>query len=123
VKNLIDIASVAPIPVWQSVRARRIEGEQLTMAVVELAPNAPVPEHRHANEQLGIVIQGQVQMRVGDEERTLGPGGTWRVLANEPHSIIRTGPDGAIVIDVFTPIRSDWDALGTEEVQSPLWPR
>ena len=68
-----------------------------------------MPEHRHPNEQCGIVIRGQVRFRIGDETRSIGPGGTWRILGNEPHEV-HTGPEGATVIDAFAPIRSDWEA-------------
>ena len=118
--NLVDLADLPPIPVWAGVIARRVQGERLTLAVVELAPNAIVPEHRHPNEQNGLVIQGRVLFRCGDEERELGLGGTWRILGGVPHSVV-AGPDGAVVIDVFTPIRDDWDRFGALD-QPPLWP-
>jgi quercetin dioxygenase-like cupin family protein len=118
--NLVDLADHAPINVWEGVIARRVQGERITLAVVELAPNAIVPEHRHPNEQNGMVIQGQVRFRCGDEERELGPGGTWRILGDVPHSVL-AGPDGAVVIDVFTPIRDDWDRFEVLD-QPPVWP-
>jgi len=118
--NLVDLADLPPIHVWEGVIARRVQGERLTLAVVELAPNAIVPEHRHPNEQNGLVIQGRVLFRCGDEERELGLGGTWRILGGVPHSVV-AGPDGAVVIDVFTPIRDDWDRFGVLD-QPPLWP-
>ena len=102
--NLVELAEITPIRVWEGVVARRVQGEQLTLAVVELAPDSIVPEHRHPNEQCGIVIRGQVRFRIGDETRSIGPGGTWRILGNEPHEV-HTGPEGATVIDVFAPIR------------------
>jgi len=123
--NLADLAELQAIQVWDDVVARRVQGEQLTLAVVELAPNAIVPEHRHPNEQCGLVISGQVTFRIADEERVLGPGGTWRIVANTPHEVV-TGPDGAVVIDVFAPARSDWEDrpfVGSrEEPATPLWP-
>jgi hypothetical protein len=79
--NLADLADLTPIQVWDGVVARRVQGEQLTLAVVELGPDAIVPSHRHANEQCGLVIEGEVTFRIGDEERVLGPGGTWRSSA------------------------------------------
>ena len=118
--NLVDLADLTPIRVWEGVLARRVQGERITLAVVELGPNAIVPEHRHPNEQNGLVIQGRVLFRCGDEERELGPGGTWRILGDVPHSVV-TGPDGAILIDVFTPIRDDWDSFDVLD-QPPLWP-
>ena len=72
--NLVDLADLAPIRVWAGVLARRVQGERITLAVVELAPNAIVPEHRHPNEQNGLVIQGRVLFRCGDEEREMGRG-------------------------------------------------
>ena len=124
--NLVDLADIAPIQVWDDVVARRVQGDQATVAVVELAPNAVVPEHRHPNEQLGLVIEGEMRFRIADEERTVGPGGTWRILSDVPHEV-QAGPEGAVVIDVFAPARHDWDsrpAAGTaEEPLVPLWPR
>src|SRR5437762_6923320 len=98
--NLADLAELTPIQVWDGVVARRVQGERLTLAVVELAPDSIVPEHRHPNEQCGLVIEGQVTFRIGEEERNLGPGGTWRITSDTPHSVV-TGPHGAVVIDVF----------------------
>jgi quercetin dioxygenase-like cupin family protein len=124
--NLVDLADSVPIQVWEGVVARRVQGEKLTLAVVELAPDSVVPEHRHANEQCGLVIEGEVTFRIADEERVLGPGGTWRILADAPHSVV-TGPGGAVVIDVFAPARDDWDdrpVVGTEDEPAVLvWPR
>ena len=62
-----------------------MDGERITLAVVELDPDAVVAEHAHENEQLGIVLQGRMSFRVGEETRELGPGGTWTIPANTPH--------------------------------------
>src|SRR5206468_9714256 len=49
--NLQDLADLPLLEIWgEGVRARRIQGERITLAIVELAPNAVVPEHRHAAE-------------------------------------------------------------------------
>jgi quercetin dioxygenase-like cupin family protein len=122
VANLVDLEALPPFDIWgEAVRARRVEGQRLTLAVVELAPNAVVPEHRHPQEQLGMVIEGRVTFTIGDETRHLGPGGTWRILSNEPHMVV-TGPDGATVIDVFSPTRDDW-GFPLQEPRDPNWPR
>jgi quercetin dioxygenase-like cupin family protein len=80
------------------------------MSVVELDPGAVVAEHSHENEQLGIVLRGTMDFRVGDERRELGPGGTWCIPANTSHEAT-AGPHGAVVIDVFAPPRSDFREL------------
>jgi quercetin dioxygenase-like cupin family protein len=122
VSNLIDVADVPVIDVWgETVRARRIEGERMTLALVELAPDSTVPGHRHENEQLGMVISGSVTFTIGHETRQLGPGGTWRIPSDTPHQV-SVGPDGAVVIDIFAPTRTDWDALPSLPPSPPIWP-
>jgi quercetin dioxygenase-like cupin family protein len=118
-----DLADRPLIEIWgDEVRARRIQGERITLAIVELGPNAVVKEHRHAAEQLGMVITGLMHFTVDGETRDLGPGGTWRILGDRPHDVV-AGPEGAVVIDVFSPIRSDWDAKDiVEPSPAPRWP-
>ena len=121
--NLEDLADRPLLEIWgDAVRARRVQGERITLAIVELAPNAVVPEHRHAAEQLGMVITGRMHFTVDGETRDLGPGGTWRILGGRPHDVV-AGPEGAVVIDVFTPIRSDWaDRPIVDPAPAPHWP-
>ena len=120
--NLKDLAEFPLLAIWgETVRARRVQGERITLAVVELAPDAVVPEHRHAAEQLGIVIRGQMHFTVDGETRDLGPGGTWRILGERPHDVV-AGPEGAVVIDVFTPVRGDWDDRDVVPDATPRWP-
>ena len=120
--HFVDLESIPPFDtVPGAVRIRRVEGERLTLAVVELAPGAVVPEHRHPQEQIGICITGRITFTVDGETRELGPGGAWRVLSDRPHIAV-AGPEGAVVIETFAPTRSDWD-FPLLEPQPPVWPR
>jgi quercetin dioxygenase-like cupin family protein len=122
VSNLVDFDSRPVIDVWgETVRARRVDGERITLALVELAPDAIVPGHRHENEQLGMVVTGTVTFTIGDETRVLGPGGSWRIPSNVHHQV-SVGPEGAMVIDVFAPTRADWDALPVNPPSPAPWP-
>jgi quercetin dioxygenase-like cupin family protein len=55
--------------------ARAVHGKQLTLALVEVEAGAVLPEHQHPNEQFGMVIEGSVVFRVGEETRTVEPAG------------------------------------------------
>ena len=79
----------------------------MTLSLLELEPDTVVPEHSHENEQLGICIEGSLTFTIGGETREVVPGGTWRILGHVPHSVV-TGPDGAVLVEVFSPIRADW---------------
>jgi quercetin dioxygenase-like cupin family protein len=119
--NLRTVDELEFQQVWAGVRGRVIEGERITVAVVELEPNGVVPGHEHPHEQMGLVIRGQVTFTVGEETRTFGPGGTWRIPSTVPHDV-KVGPDGATVVDIFNPIRADWHDRPTAEDQVAYWP-
>ena len=48
--------------------------------------NGDVPEHSHANEQVGILIEGSVTFRIGDETAEVEPGG----IVGDPRRTSRT---------------------------------
>jgi quercetin dioxygenase-like cupin family protein len=121
VSAFADLGALGPQDIWTAVSVRAIHGERITLGVVELDADAIVPEHSHENEQLGMVLKGSLTFRVGDESRELGPGGTWQIPANVPHEVI-TGPEGAVVIDVFAPTRDDWSQFERQAPRSPRWP-
>jgi quercetin dioxygenase-like cupin family protein len=104
------IGRLEHLRVWDGVTAQAVEGERTTLAVVDLEPGSSVPEHRHENEQLGILIRGSMRFRIDGETRDLAAGDTWRILGDVPHSVT-AGPEGALAVECFTPARADWAEL------------
>lgn len=115
------ISELGPLPIWSGVVGRAVQGANITMAVVELEPNSVVPEHQHANEQLGVVLKGTMTFTIGDERRELVPGDMYTIPGNVPHHVV-TGPQGAVVVDVFAPVRADWSRFTPGAPQPPRWP-
>jgi quercetin dioxygenase-like cupin family protein len=107
--------------IWDGVHARVIHGDRITLGIIELDANSIVPENRHEHEQLGICVSGSLTFRVGDESRELGSGATWTIPGNVPHEV-HVGPDGAVVVDVFTPTRDDWREAPAGDTRTPRWP-
>ena len=116
-----SFAAERPYKIWTGAVARAVHGDRITMAAVDLDPDLDVPEHRHDNEQLGFVLRGKVTMTIGGDARELGVGDAYAIPSNVPHSA-RTGPDGATVVDVFAPIRSDWEKAERLEPSPAGWP-
>jgi quercetin dioxygenase-like cupin family protein len=109
------------LPIWDGVVCRAVQGDRVTMAVVELEPNSVVPQHQHPNEQLGLVLKGRMTFTIGGEKREVAAGDTYCIPGNVPHEVV-TGPDGAVVLDVFSPIRADWSRFEAAAPRPPLWP-
>jgi len=116
-----DLAAIQPQRLSPGYLARAVHGDGITFAVVEIDPLAELPEHSHANEQMGLVLEGSVTFRVGAEEQTVHPGGIWSIPPNTPHFVM-AGEEGAVVLDIFTPTRADWKDLDTQEPAVPCWP-
>ena len=115
------VHDIAPAPIWHGILARAIHGRDATLAVVELAPDSIVGSHTHANEQLGIVLRGSMTFTIGGETRALVAGDLYRIPSNMPHEAT-TGPEGAVVIDVFAPVREEWRAMEPLAPRRSNWP-
>jgi quercetin dioxygenase-like cupin family protein len=115
------LAEIPPQQIWDGVLARAVEGERMSFAVVELSPNSVVAQHRHTNEQIGIILEGSLTFTIGGEARVLRAGDTYNIPGGVPHDAV-TGPEGAVVVDVFSPVRADWSRFEKEAPRPPLWP-
>jgi quercetin dioxygenase-like cupin family protein len=113
--------SIRPQRIWEGVTARAVHGEQVTLSLIELDPGATVPEHNHANEQVGLMVKGSATFEIGGETGEITPGGTWCIHAHVPHSVT-AGPEGAVVAEVFAPPREDWVAVETQAPGPGRWP-
>jgi quercetin dioxygenase-like cupin family protein len=116
-----SLDGVRPYQLWDGITARSVRGSRITFAVVDLEAGVAAPEHRHGNEQLGIVLRGSITMVVDGESRTLRVGETYVIRSDVPHSAT-AGPEGATVIDVFSPVREDWERLERLEPGRGAWP-
>jgi quercetin dioxygenase-like cupin family protein len=112
-----ELGDLAPIRIWDGVIARAVAGQEATLAAIELAPNAVVPEHSHVNEQTGLLLSGSVTFTIAGESKALRPGAAWVIPAHAPHSVT-VGPDGAQIVELFAPPRSDWAELERLEPSS-----
>ena len=115
------LLEVRPHVIREGIIARAVNGERITMAVVELAPNVALPEHHHENEQLGFVIKGTLDFRIGSDKRVLHAGDTYVIPSHVPHEAV-AGPQGATVADVFAPVRADWADLKRVDPSPGNWP-
>jgi quercetin dioxygenase-like cupin family protein len=68
------------------------------------------------------VVRGQMEMRVGDETRVLTPGQTYTIPSNTLHAVVMTGSEGCVVMDIFAPVRDDWQTLERGEPGPGSWP-
>jgi quercetin dioxygenase-like cupin family protein len=106
----IDVSTIRPIEPVPGCRMRTPHGQNLMLSYLEMDAGAEVPLHSHPHEQGGILLQGRVQLTIGDETRICKPGDLFIIPPHTPHRAVAVdGP--AVVLDVFSPVREDYAAL------------
>jgi quercetin dioxygenase-like cupin family protein len=66
-------------------------------------------------------LKGSMLFTVGGERRELVAGDTYTIPSNVPHDVV-AGPEGAVAIDVFSPVRADWARFQPVAPQKASWP-
>jgi quercetin dioxygenase-like cupin family protein len=89
------------------VSGRPLFGEGAMLNLIQFEPGATVPLHSHPHEQLGIVLEGMQALVVDGAAHELGPLEGYVLPGGVEHSAY-CGPQGALVIDVFRPVREDY---------------
>jgi len=102
-----DPATIQPRTLAPGVRLRVTWGERIMTNLVELDPEARVAPHTHPHEQMGVVLEGSVTMRIGAETKTLSPGDVYLAPSNVEHEVIN-GDASARLVDIFSPPREDY---------------
>lgn len=74
-------------------------GTNLTMAFMEIAPNKEGSAHDHPFDQCGVVMEGEIEMSVGEETKLLRPRETYFIPAGIKHHW-KTFASSARILDV-----------------------
>lgn len=114
-------AELQPYRLLEGILARSVHGTEITLAVIDLDPSLDMPEHRHPQEQLGVVLRGELTLRIGEESRLRRAGDMWVIPSGVPHAVV-VGAGGCTVVEAFSPPRHDWDAAPRTEVHPGEWP-
>lgn len=68
--------------IWSKVES----GSNLTMAMMEISPNKGGTAHHHPFDQCGVVIEGEVEISIGDEKKLLRLMETYFIPAGTTHN-------------------------------------
>ena len=82
-------------------------GERLMLSLVEFEPGARVEPHSHPHEQLGLLLEGELEFTIGGQTRRVTPGEMWRIPGGVVHSAV-AGNRRVRALDAFCPIREDY---------------
>jgi quercetin dioxygenase-like cupin family protein len=105
--QFITFDDVRPFVLADGVSGRPLFGGQGMLNLIDFEPGATVPLHSHPHEQLGIVLRGMQALVVDGVAHELQPMQGYVLPGGVEHSAY-CGPEGALVLDVFSPVREDY---------------
>ena len=84
---------------------RSLKGRALQVLHEIYEPGGDTGEQmlRHAAEESGVVISGQIEITVGEQQRLLSPGDAYYFNSRIPHRFRNPGPDVCEIVSVCTP--------------------
>jgi quercetin dioxygenase-like cupin family protein len=106
----IDINAIPTHEVCPGCRLRTPYGQNLMLSYLEMDEGAVIPLHDHPHEQGGMLLEGKLELTIGDETRVVEARSMFIIPPNVPHKAVAIGGP-ALVLDVFSPIREDYAEL------------
>ncbi len=98
------------VEVSPGVRFKPVFGRNLLLNYVYFEPHAVAPMHSHAEEQMGTMLEGEMEFELNGEKRIIRPGDVYVVPPHVPHGA-RTFEQGGVALDIFSPPRSGFREL------------
>lgn len=110
--NIDDLETGIKRVLGEGISTRIFCGEQAKLSIVTIEANAKGKIHSHLEEQWGFLIEGSGVRIQGDEKIPIKKGDFWQTPGGVEHGIIG-GPDGAKVLDIFSPPRDEYKKAGS----------
>lgn len=105
--QFISFAGTRGFPLAAGVTAKPLFGAGAMINLVELEPDAVVVLHSHPHEQLGVILRGSMKLVVEGSDHVLEEMDAYTLPGGVEHEGV-AGPRGALVLDVFQPVREDY---------------
>ncbi len=105
--KLARYADVEPVAVGEGIwRRTLVWGEASMLVETTFEAGTELAVHAHPHEQITYLVSGELELKVGDEVVTLGPGDSVLVPGGVAHGGVARA--GSVAIDAFSPPREDF---------------
>ena len=111
VHNLHDESQGIARKLGEGITTRIFPGDQAMLSVVTIAPHSTGTPDSHPQEQWGVLLEGSLVRIQDGQEVAMTAGDFWCTPGGVEHSV-RTGDEGAVVLDVFAPPRDEYRKAG-----------
>lgn len=102
--RMVAVDELPQLDLAPGILARALVGTGLLVSFVRWEPRSVAPLHAHAEEQVLVMLEGELEVTLGGEVRMLHPGEAVLIPAWVEHGV-RSFENGAYQLDVFNPPR------------------
>jgi quercetin dioxygenase-like cupin family protein len=102
--RFVRVAELEPLTVIPGLEFRPVTTDSVMTNFVRFEPDAVAPAHHHDEQQIAIILAGELTFTVGGETRVMHAGECVVIPPNVEHGGF-AGPEGCTALDVFTPPR------------------
>lgn len=114
----VNVDSLAPVEFAPGLGFRPVLGQRMLTNFVRFAPGAVAPRHVHEEEQMVIVVEGELVFDLDGDVRTMRKGDVAVIPAWVPHGAWTTD-SYCEEIDVFSPPRKSLLDLAQPHIAGP----
>ena len=108
--RFVHLDDLDPLRVIPGLEFRPVTTDTVMTNFVSFEPDTPAPMHHHVEQQIAIVVAGELTFTVGGETRVMHAGDCVVIPPNVTHGGA-AGPEGCQALDVFTPPRAAIESL------------
>src|SRR5688572_25206507 len=105
--RFIKISDIKAKEIVPGFNGRFIHSANMTVAYWDIKSGSTIPVHQHVHEMIVNVISGKLELTIDKETKVLEAGTAAIIPSNVPHTA--KGLTDCQVIDVFYPVRSDYN--------------
>lgn len=104
------------------VERAAFRGDYSMLVMNWLSPGMEPRAHSHPFDQVSYILRGRMRFTIGDEVLDIGPGMVVRIPAGVEHCGETVGTEVVMNLDVFSPIRSDYQHLIADQAPAVAGP-
>jgi quercetin dioxygenase-like cupin family protein len=103
--RFVHFEDLDPLVVIPGLEFRPVTTDTVMTNFVTFEPGAVAPAHHHDEQQIAVILSGELTFTVGGETRVMRPGECVVIPPHVEHGGV-AGPEGCTALDVFTPPRA-----------------
>jgi quercetin dioxygenase-like cupin family protein len=109
--NLNDLGQGIARTLADGLETRIFPGDNVMLSVVRVGPNKAGEVHSHSQEQWGVLLEGAGVRTQNGVEHSVATGDFWQTPGGVSHGF-KAGPEGAVILDIFSPPRDEYRKAG-----------